>query len=136
MPTIETLSVPGTLPGVREAIEAFDRFARGHQLSSQAVGPFLMALDEILSNIVRHGCLAPDAAIDLRFSLDRGNVEIEVVDTAAPFNPLLAPAPDTRSALDHRRPGGLGIALVRQLMDETRYERRADRNRFVMTRRS
>jgi serine/threonine-protein kinase RsbW len=136
MPTIETLSVPGSLPGVRQAIEAFDRFGRGHQLPSQAVDPCLIALDEMLSNIVRHGRLAPDAAIDLRFSLGGGSLEIEIVDTGAPFNPLLAPAPDTRSTLDERRPGGLGIALVRQLMDDTRYERRGDRNRFVMTRRS
>jgi serine/threonine-protein kinase RsbW len=64
--------------------------------------------------------------------VDADYVAIEIVDQAEAFNPLLAPPPDTSSPLDERKPGGLGIALVRQLMDDTRYERRNDRNYFTM----
>jgi serine/threonine-protein kinase RsbW len=132
MRVVETLSVPGTLPGVRQAIQAFDAFGRLHEVRQDAAWRFLLALDEILSNIVRHGLGRRDAPIDLTFSVDDGLIAVEIVDTSEAFDPLLVPAPDTSSPLDQRRPGGLGIALVRQLMDETQYERRNGRNHFVM----
>jgi serine/threonine-protein kinase RsbW len=128
----QTLSVPGTLPGVRQAVEAFEQFCRTEGLSPRAAWRFLLALDEILSNIVRHGLAGRRAAIDLTFSTDDDEVAVEIVDTAEAFNPLLAPPPDTSSPLQQRQPGGLGIALVRQLMDDVRYERRNERNHFVM----
>jgi len=129
---VVTLSVPGTLAGVRQAILAFEQFGRAHSVPAGTGWRVQLALDEILSNIVRHG--APDAAapVDVTFSLDGAIVVVESVDGTAPFNPLLAPAPDTRSPLQERQPGGLGIALVRRLMDETLYERRDHHNYFVM----
>lgn len=132
MRTVETLSVPGTLAGVRQAGEAFEQFGRSHALSKSASWRFLLALDEILSNIVRHGLAGRQGAIDLLFSIDGDEVAVEVIDAADSFNPILAPPPDTSSPLENRQPGGLGIALVRRLMDDTRYERRDDRNHFVM----
>jgi serine/threonine-protein kinase RsbW len=132
MPAVETLSVPGTLPGVRQAAQAFEQFGRTHGLPSDPAWRFLLALDEILSNIVRHGLAGRRAAIDLTFSIDDEGVAVEIVDAAEAFNPLIVPAPDISSSLDDRQPGGLGIALVRQLMDDTVYERRNDRNHFVM----
>ena len=132
MHATHTLSVPGTLPGVRQAIQAFDRFGRAHGLSGGAAWRFPLALDEILSNIVRHGRAGRPASIDLTFSVDTDYVVVEIVDQAEAFNPLLAPPPDTSSALEDRKPGGLGIALVRELMDDTAYERRDERNYFTI----
>jgi serine/threonine-protein kinase RsbW len=126
-----TLSVPATLAGVREAILAFERFGHAHQVSRETGWRIQVALDEILSNIVRHGAPAA-AAIEMTFSLEAGRVSVEIVDSTAAFNPLLAPPPDTVSPLESREPGGLGIALVRRLMDETLYERRNDHNHFIM----
>jgi serine/threonine-protein kinase RsbW len=132
MRAVETLSVPGTLAGVLEAVQAFERFGRSHALSASAAWRFPLALDEILSNIVQHGLAGRRGAIDLMFSIDGAEVAVEIIDAADAFNPLLAPPPDTSSALEDRQPGGLGIALVRRLMDDTRYERRDDRNHFIM----
>lgn len=128
---VVTLSVPGTLAGVRQAILAFERFGRLHQVPAGTGWRVQLAIDEILSNIARHG--APGAAeVGLTFSLDAGIVAVEIVDATPPFNPLLAPPPDTSRPLVERAPGGLGIALVRRLMDETLYERRDNHNYFVM----
>lgn len=136
MHATQTLSVPGTLPGVRQAVHAFERFGRAHGLPHGATWRFPLALDEILSNIVRHGFGGRHGAIDLTFSVDGEFVVVEIVDQADAFNPLLAPPPDTCGSLEDRKPGGLGIALVRQLMDDTWYERRDERNHFTMRRRS
>jgi len=130
MRAVETLSVPGTQPGVLQAVHAFEDFGRAHSVPQGTAWRFLLALDEILSNVIRHG--APVSAIELTFSIEGETVAVEVVDRAAAFNPLLVPPPDTTASLEARQPGGLGIALVRGLMDETHYERRNDENHFVM----
>jgi serine/threonine-protein kinase RsbW len=130
MRAVETLSVPGTQPGVLQAIQAFEHFGRDHCVPRDAAWRFLLALDEILSNIIRHG--APGPAIGLTFSIEGEAIAVEVVDRAAAFNPLQVPPPDTTAPLEARQPGGLGIALVRRLMDETCYERRNDENHFLM----
>ncbi len=133
MRACETLSVPGTNDGVRRAVDAFDRFSRSQALPADARWRFLVALDEILSNILKHGSQGADAAIGLTFSLDHDIVSVAVVDGAAPFNPLLAPAADTTSPLETRRAGGLGIALVDSLMDQVAYERRGDHNHLMLS---
>jgi serine/threonine-protein kinase RsbW len=125
------LSVPATPAGVREAILAFEHFGRSRRVSSGTGWRVQLALDEILSNIVRHGTPS-SPAIEMTFSFNAGTISVEIVDATGPFNPLRAPAPDTVSPLEAREPGGLGLSLVRRLMDETLYERRDDRNHFVM----
>ena len=70
--------------------------------------------------------------IDLEFSRHAGVIAIVVSDGAAPFNPLLAPAPDTTAPVELRQVGGLGIALVRALVDDVCYERREDRNHLTI----
>jgi anti-sigma regulatory factor (Ser/Thr protein kinase) len=66
------------------------------------------------------------------FGLDDGVLSLEVTDRGAAFDPLQAAAPDTSAGLDDRRPGGLGIMLVRTLMDAVRYERRGAHNHLTM----
>ena len=132
MHATHTLSVPGTLPGIQLAVQAFEEFRRAHGLPDVACWRFPLALDEILSNIVRHGLGGPPASIGLIFSVDADYIAVAIVDQSGAFNPLLAPPPDTTSALEDRKPGGLGIALVREVMDDTRYERRGERNYFTM----
>ena len=126
-----TLSVPATPAGVRQAILAVEQFGREHRVPADTAWRVQLALDEILSNIVRHGAPA-GPAIDMTVSLEAGTVSIEIVDGTGAFNPLTAPPPDTASPLQARKPGGLGLVLVRRLMDETSYQRRGDRNHFVM----
>lgn len=122
------LSVEATSDGVRHALDAFSQFCGSLELSSDAEWRFLVALDEILANIVAHA--QPEDPIGLRFSLTKRELKVEVVDTADRFNPLTTAAPDLAGSLESRSPGGLGIAIVRGLMDRVEYQRRAGKNRL------
>lgn len=113
---------------MRRAAEAFEAFIASRSVPTPDRHRFLLALDEILSNIIRHGRPPAPGTIDLTFSMEENVIEVEFVDSAHPFNPLETPPPDTTAALDARVPGGLGIALVRTMMDDVRYERRDGRN--------
>ena len=129
MNTSQTVTVPGTREGVQSGARALDAFVDAHGLPPSARWRFQVALDEVLSNVVRHGGAT---MIDLLFALDNDVLSLEVTDRGAAFDPLQAAAPDTSAGLDDRRPGGLGIVLVRTLMDAVRYERRGAHNHLTM----
>lgn len=91
-----------------------------------------LALEEILSNVIRHGFQPGQASeIRVRVSFEPSAYEIEVIDSAAPYNPLLREDPDLNVPIAQRRPGGLGIFLVKKLADELRYDYRDGRNHLV-----
>ena len=94
--------------------------------------PVTMCLEEVLSNVIRHGCLpGQDCNVQVRYNILPGGIEIEVSDAAKAFDPLSLPPPDLTVPLEQRRAGGLGVFLVRQMMDEVHYEHRHGRNHFV-----
>jgi serine/threonine-protein kinase RsbW len=128
-----TTSVPGTLAGLTEAVGAADGFCREAGVPDELRRRLLTALDEVLANVVHHALAGAEGTVEMTLSGDQRAVRATVVDPGAPFNPLLAPEADTTSPLEARRVGGLGIALVRALVDEVAYERRGNRNRLTLT---
>lgn len=133
MTAYETVSVPATPEGVRRAADAFEAFGAGQAVAPEVRWRFLVAIDEALSNIVRHGYRGERGLISLAFALDGEVLSVSVVDSAAMFNPLLAPPPPDLGSTP--RIGGVGIALVRALMDEVRYEWRDRQNHLTIARR-
>jgi serine phosphatase RsbU (regulator of sigma subunit)/anti-sigma regulatory factor (Ser/Thr protein kinase) len=114
-------------------LERFDQilaeFGRRHSLAPNVVHDLNLALEEILTNIISYG-YTDDREHEIRVNLNvqPGEVRIEVEDDGQPFNPLEAPEPDTTQPLEERIVGGLGIHLVRKLMDGLDYKRQGDRN--------
>ncbi len=113
-----------------QVAEALDAFCDAERVPDEVAWRLRVVLDEIVENIVTHGRAAgsgPQPALDVWFRAEPGAVEVTVADDGPAFNPLLHPEPDTTLPLASRPPGGLGITLVKSLMDEVRYER-TDRN--------
>lgn len=125
-------SVPASVQGIRQAEAELAAFAAGSGLPLDDLWRFHVALDELISNVARHG--APGSDVGLEFRLEGRVLEVTVTDDAPAFNPLEAPPPDTSAGLEARPVGGLGIALVRGLMGEVRYDRKAGRNRVTLRR--
>lgn len=132
-----SLHVPGSEEGNRAARAGFDAFLAAHGLAPGATWPFQVALDEVLSNIVKYARTPAGGPVqvELRMRLAAGSLEIVVVDDALSFNPLEARPPDTAQPVATREVGGLGLVLVRKLMDAVEYERTGDRNRLLFRRR-
>ncbi|CAN5727805.1 hypothetical protein BH24ACI5_BH24ACI5_13660 [soil metagenome] len=113
---------------LEQAAGALDAFCAAERLPEHVVWRLRVALDEIVANIVAYGAQGaspahPSAVIDVWLSREGEVVEITVADDGPAFNPLLRPDPDVTLPLEKRVPGGLGIALVKSLMDEVQYER-------------
>jgi serine/threonine-protein kinase RsbW len=124
--------VPASVQGIRQAEAELAAFATASALPQDALWRFRVALDELISNVARHG--ASGADVGLEFRLEGGVLEVTVTDDAPAFNPLDVPPPDVPAGIETRPLGGVGIALVKGLMDELRYERREGRNRLTLRR--
>ena len=77
-----------------------------------------LAVDEAVSNVIAHGYQGQGGAVEIEVSREGDALVIRVRDEAAPFDPTIVPPPDLTLPLEQRTPGGLGIHLIRQIMDE------------------
>lgn len=131
-----SLRVPGSTSGVRRAIDALDAFVARHGIVLRAPWQVRLALDETLSNIVKHAYRGRTRdIIQVTFAVVGGEFQVTIADSGPAYDPLKAPAPDIEAPLEARSPGGLGVYLVRKLMDRVEYRRAGGRNRLVLGRR-
>jgi len=97
---------------------------------------FELALEEIFMNVVMHGSPAGRVArVEVTLDLCGGCLTLMIEDDGPSFDPLSLAAPDVTASLEERRVGGLGVYLVRQMMDAVSYQRLGDRNQLSMTKR-
>lgn len=137
MDTAHTLVVAATTDGLRQAGAGLDEFSAAHGLIRNDTWPFHVAIDEILSNIVKYGLSEEGAEgrFEIRLRLEPEALEMVLLDDAAPFNPLEAEPRDTALVAEDRDIGGLGIEIVRRLMDTIEYERVGQQNVLMLRRR-
>jgi anti-sigma regulatory factor (Ser/Thr protein kinase) len=93
-----------------------------------------LVLEELGVNIVNYS--GATGEIEISLASDDDTVTIEIADDGRPFNPLDdLDSPDVSAPLEERSIGGLGVHLVRSMMDELRYSREDGKNRLAMTKR-
>jgi len=81
-----------------------------------------LAVNEACTNIIQYAYSGrSDKSIVIRFSMSGKDLEIEIRDWGKPFDPETVPQPDTTSGLFDRKVGGMGIFLMKNMMDEIKY---------------
>ena len=91
-----------------------------------------LATDEAASNIIEHAYEGiTDGVLDLSCGMDKAAITIILIDYGMPFDPSVIPMPDLKADLSERKIGGLGIFLMRKLMDEVHYEPRKDKSNVL-----
>ncbi len=123
----------GDLAILRDALR---RFCVEHGVARKTRMQLHVTLDEIVSNIIKYAWPEGGAhELSVRMSAGAGSVRIEVIDDGRAFDPRTAPEPRPNAARRRARPGGIGIHLVRQLVDEIAYRRANNRNHIVVMKR-
>ena len=131
----DVLTLPNDLDMAAQLIEFASNFATRYRLPKGELERLLVILDELFSNIVRHGYPAKThGVIVLCLSRTDDQLEIRIEDDGCAFNPLSVTAPDPDLSPDRRPMGGLGIHMVRSLVDGAQYSRLAASNRLILTR--
>ncbi len=120
------------MPEIAAVNETFETFAEEFGIPATIAMKFNIIFDELLNNIVTYAYSDDDEHdIEVRMGLAGKRLTVIIIDDGVPFNPLGAEAPDTDVSLEEREIGGLGIHLVRNLIDDVTYNRRIGKN--VMT---
>ena len=93
-----------------------------------------LALEEAVSNVILYAYPeGTQGQVDVRAVVWADRIDFTVTDSGAPFDPTTLPDPDLNADVKDRPVGGLGIYLVKRIMDEVSYVRENDRNILSMT---
>jgi serine/threonine-protein kinase RsbW len=87
-----------------------------------------LATEEAVTNVCNYAYEIPPGKVWIRISQTENSVRVDFIDDGVPFDPLAADAPDLQSDLEKREIGGLGIFLIRRVLDEVHYSRRGNQN--------
>lgn len=97
--------------------------ARDAGLNDEQIYAVKLAVDEACTNIIEHAYAIENGGdIECTCMADQTCIKIMLRDHGRPFDPTLAPNPDLSLELEHRPIGGLGIFLMKTLMDEIHYD--------------
>lgn len=130
------LTIRNNLAELATLSAALDRFGIQHGVPRESLVDLQVALDEIVSNVIKYAWPGGGAhEMSVRMTARKNAVDVEVVDDGEAFDPLSVPPPRRRSAGRRPRPGGVGIHMVRQLMDRAEYARTDGRNHIILTKR-
>ena len=103
---------------VRQVVgEVLDRTPFGKDDKAKII----LAVDEAVANVVEHAYEGKQGDIDLVFALDGERLQITIRDNGKKFNPEMIATPDIHEHIKRGLKGGLGMFLMRKIMDEVRY---------------
>ena len=101
-------------------------------VAEAAAWKVLMALEETVRNLIEHAHPSLTDRVQVRIAVSDGQVALVLEDDGPAFAPDQAPRFDPGMSLAERFPHGMGMHLLRQFMDEIRYQRLDERNRLEL----
>jgi len=90
---------------------------------------FNISIDEILSNVIQYsGC----SSIEVGVSVNGMRASLRFIDDGMEYDPNEAPEPDITESAEERKIGGLGLFMVKKMMDSLEYERKGEKNILII----
>ena len=127
------MSIANDVQEVGRVIDALEGFGAENGIAPGQALRFGLALDELITNVISHGFAGRSGGtIRLSVAYDGGVMRAELLDDGLPFDPLTADVELPGGDIDDRKIGGLGVTLVRTIMDRLEYRREDGFNRLKM----
>ena len=119
---MSTVVFPANLDQLDAIREFASRSARDAGMDESAIYAVELSMDEACTNIIEHAYEGiKGGEIECTCNIDDKNLTIIIHDHGKSFNPSSVPLPDLSANLDSRPIGGLGIFLMKKLMDEVKF---------------
>lgn len=133
MASVLHFTVPRDEEGLAALNEQVEQALEGRALPPKVVFAVQLVVDELVSNIVRHGSGAPRGSeVVLQLAFDPEHVTVEIESEGDRFDPFARSEPRIDLPVDERPIGGLGIHLTRNVMDDYQHRYRDGRNVVVL----
>ena len=124
-----TMALPAQLTSVTQWLAFVANCAIAEGVAPKRVAEIELAVEEALVNICHYAYRNQVGNVEVRCNRDgTRQFHIEIIDAGEPFNILTLPPPDPTATLDQRPVGGLGVLLIRSLVDNAGYRREDSRN--------
>ena len=127
-----TKVIPAELRRLNDAISFVEGELEKLDCSAKDRAAIDVALEEIFVNVAHYAYPGCEGAAIIDVNAVDGGVRIDISDEGKPFNPLAKKDPDITLSSDERNIGGLGIYMVKKMMDEVSYDYAYGKNILTM----
>ena len=135
MPTLakHIITVSATTRHLSEIRDFVARHARKFGFSESEVGDIRLAVDEAYTNVVKHAYHNDTTqVVQIELSGDDHEFCVSLIDSGESFDPKSYHEPDIRKSIHNGKRGGVGVYLIRQLMDAVEYRKNDVHNEIRM----
>jgi anti-sigma regulatory factor (Ser/Thr protein kinase) len=124
------LTVANRIEEIDRVNESFNDFAKEHDVQDSTRRRMNLVFDELLNNVISYAFEdEAEHQIEIAVSLVRGCLKVTIADDGRPFNPFReSTPPHVELSIDERPIGGIGVHVVKNVMDEVTYERLGTKN--------
>ena len=127
------LKVENKVDELQHVYDAIEEFGRQEEWDARLAFRVQLVIEEMVINVMNYGHEDGSHEIEITMDSEPDLLTIEITDDGKPFDPLEdAPEPDLAGSLEDRRVGGLGVYLVRTMMDDMSYRREQGKNHLVL----
>jgi serine/threonine-protein kinase RsbW len=128
------LIVKSSTDNLSKVREFTRNYAAKSGFDDDTIGKIILAVDEACTNIVKHAYhYFPNGEITVKINSDKAKFKITITDSGSKFNPNEIEEPNLSEYHRKKKVGGLGMFLMKKLMDEVKYHTLSkDRNQVVL----
>ncbi len=128
MKVLMTLALPAKLENLERWVKSVSDCAESQGFDRKRIREIEVAAEEALVNICNYSYPEKTGGVEVVCKLDGDRFIIEIIDSGIPFDVTSLPDPDIMADADKRKIGGLGVFLIKKMVDEVRYRRENNRN--------
>jgi anti-sigma regulatory factor (Ser/Thr protein kinase) len=129
----KTFILKNDLTEIKRLTDILCKLCEDNNICNKVLCDVALALEEIFANIVHYAYGDPEEhLVKIHIKIHDNLLSINITDDGKPFNPLEVPKTSTEAALEDREIGGLGIHLVRHLIDKLEYKQVKGKNVLTM----
>jgi serine/threonine-protein kinase RsbW len=118
MNVASTLRIPAKVKNLRAIRRFVEERATALGVAPDALYDVILAVDEATTNIMVHGYRGQPGLIEVQVEREGDSLVVRLRDRATPFDPHDVPPPDLSLPLEERPIGGMGIYMMKQLVDQ------------------
>ena len=129
----EELKVPGHIDYLGELRNFVTKTGKKHGFADGVVNAFKLSIDEAATNIIKHAYRDSEGFITMKIIVKKNSMTVILIDQGKFFDPVRIKDPDLKRYVDIGKKGGLGIFIMKKLIDEVDYRHTEEGNELRLT---